>query len=72
MLLSCGLLMLVYSQSYIGNTKPFSKTAVPAYSIANDTLRRSSADVTHVAVTGLGMMGVKTDLAQRPQVRQSL
>ena len=40
---------------------------MPGYSIANDTYRRSSADVTHIPVTGLGMLGTNTDRPQRPQ-----
>lgn len=54
-----------------GNAKPLTASRVPAHSIGNDTHGRGSADVSHVSVTGLGMIGVNTDLPQRPQTIQA-
>jgi len=58
-------------EPFTGNTKPLSARRVPSHSIANDTIGRSSSRTTHVAVAGLGMIGVNTDAPQRPQTIQS-
>ena len=55
-------------QPFIANTGNLvSKPNVPAYSMANDTHRRSSGAVTHRPVVGCGMLGINTDFPQRPQ-----
>jgi hypothetical protein len=66
--LSYYICILIYVQPLTGSANLISKPSVPGYSIGHDTHRRASADVTHIPVAGLGMIGTNTDFAQRPQV----